>query len=237
MSSANHVTDNFRQVQAAIRAACLRAGRNPDEVTLLAVTKYAPDSDVLALLDAGLIRHIGESRVRQAADRWTQPAFAKHNITKHFIGHLQRNKAALAVRIFDCIDSVDDADLARLLNAQAEKLDKTLRVLIQIKLTDRESQSGVSLENAPRLLEQLRGLKRLIPCGYMAIAPQGADKERLRALFKQVKEAFDRDFPADRTPQRVLSLGMSADFETAVEEGSTLPRIGSRLFAAHSEEL
>ena len=106
---------------------------------------------------------------------------------------------------------------------------------MQIKLTDRESQSGVSLAQAPVLVAQLKALKQLHVCGYMGIAPQTDDTARLRALFKEVKAAFDRDFPAGR--ERYLSLGMSNDFEVAVEEGSTLPRVGSRLFAPHLEEL
>ena len=106
---------------------------------------------------------------------------------------------------------------------------KILRVLVQVKLTTRETQSGLPLEKARELVLQLRGLQRVKVCGYMAIAPQGAAEEDLKALFAPLKKAFDEDFPVGQ--ERYLSLGMSEDFVVAVEAGSTLPRIGSKLFA------
>lgn len=236
MNAADRIERNVQRVENAICAACRRSGRNPQNVTLMAVTKYATDEDVWALLSSGRIRHIGESRVQQAAARWTSARFASCQTIKHFIGHLQKNKAAQAAELFDFIDSIDDIRTACSLNDHALRLQKTLHVLVQIKLTHKESQSGVSLEEAPVLVRQLQNLQNLRPCGYMAIAPQTDDPQTLRPLFRQVKNAFDRDFPP-ALPQRYLSLGMSADFETAVEEGSTLPRIGSKLFATDSEEL
>ncbi len=230
MNVADRISQNIQAVETALTQACQRAGRSQSDVHLMAVTKYAQDEEVLALLATGRIKHIGESRVQQALSRWTRPEFARYNIVKHFIGHLQRNKAAQAAKLFDFIDSIDDIRTAQALNAQAQKLGKNLYVMVQIKLTDRESQSGVSLEQAPLLLRQMQDLKNLCPCGYLAIAPQTDNPQTLRPLFKEVKAAFDRDFPVSLT-QRYLSLGMSADFETAVEEGSTLPRVGSRLFA------
>jgi len=235
MDTATHVEQNLQKVQNALLQACSRSGRKYTDVTLMAVTKYAADSDVLALLNSGKIYHIGESRVQQAVTRWTQPDFAKHPVVKHFIGHLQKNKTAQAAALFDFIDSIDNLETAQLLDKQAQKLDKILRVLVQIKLTNRISQSGVRLEEAPILVEHLKGLQYIRPCGYMAIAPQTKDSVCLRALFKQVKAAFDRDFPVGA--ERYLSLGMSNDFEVAVEEGSTLPRVGSKLFTPHLEEL
>lgn len=236
MNAAEKVSQNLLQVQTAIAKACQKSGRNEQSVQLLAVTKYASDEDVLALLSTGQITHIGESRVQQAAARWKNPSFAKFPVYKHFIGHLQKNKAAQAVELFDFIDSIDDITTAQAINTQAEKLGKKIYVMVQIKLTQRESQSGIALEKAPELLSQLNTLKNLIPCGYMAIAPQTKNSEALRPLFAQLKMAFDRDFPL-MLPHRYLSLGMSDDFETAVEEGSTLPRIGSKLFAENREEV
>lgn len=234
MNAANNVIENLNKTQAACARACLRAGRRPEDVNLMAVTKYAADQDVLTLLESGRIRHIGESRVQQAAQRWTKPSFAKYNISKHFIGHLQKNKAAQAAKLFDFIDSIDDIDTALRLNACARALNKTLGVLVQIKLTDRQTQSGVSFNEAPLLVQELKKLDFLCPCGYMAIAPKTDNPQSLRGLFKKVREAFERDFPP-QLPQRFLSLGMSEDFETAVEEGSTLPRVGSKLFASNLE--
>lgn len=235
MSQTPRLIANLAAVQDAIEAACSRGKRKVADVSLMAVTKYAADEDVLTLLDTHQIKHIGESRVQQAAARWQQPVFAKHSVIKHFIGHLQKNKVAQAAALFDFIDSIDNFETAQLLDIHANKLHKVLRVLVQIKLTERVSQSGISLLGAPRLVGQLRQLSHIRPCGYMAIAPQTHDMQRLRSLFGQVKKVFDQDFPADQ--ERYLSLGMSNDFEVAVEEGSTLPRVGSKLFTQHLEEL
>lgn len=226
----------WQEVQQAVQCACRRVGRPAESVEIMAVTKYASDEQVLSLLQNGQVRHIGESRVQQAVKRWMSPAFAKYHIVKHFIGHLQSNKAAQAAALFDFIDSLDSLHTAQALSTQAQKLGKKLGVLLQIKLTDRTTQSGLSLQQAPQLLQALQQLPGLQPCGYMAIAPQNADQRQLRGLFARVRQAFERDFPPS-LPQRYLSLGMSGDFETAVEEGSTLPRIGSGLFAAPSEEI
>ncbi len=228
MQESAHLIQNFTTIQTTIEQACRRSNRDIQAISIMAVTKYAPDEKVLALLDTGKIKHIGESRIQQAYKRWTSPSFAKYAVTKHFIGHLQSNKVAQAVQLFDFIDSIDNFKIAQALDLQAAKQHKHLHVLLQIKLTNKESQFGVSLENAPQLLKEVSVLSHLYPCGYMAIAPQTADQALLRDLFSQVKKAFDRDFPQG---PRYLSLGMSEDFEIAVETGSTLPRIGSKLFA------
>ena len=228
---------NWYDLQHSLHKACVRGGRNPQEVTLVAVTKYAQDKDVLALLQNGVLTHIGESRVQDAWKRWKQnELFAPFTqIKKHFIGHLQLNKAAKAAVLFDFIDSLDSLALAQALS-KAVPAGKILRVLVQIKLTARESQSGLSITGARALVEQLRAQKlpALKVCGYMAIAPQGADTGTLRALFKQVNAVFNADFGNEE--EKYLSLGMSDDFEIAVEEGSSLPRIGSKLFSEHLEE-
>lgn len=234
MNREEMLVKNFQNVQAALLAACERSKRNPNEITLLAVTKYAKDEDVLTLLQKGLIRHVGESRVQQALARWTRPDFARFDTVKHFIGHLQKNKAAKAARFFDFIDSLDDWDTALTLE-RALPQGKTLRALVQVKLTDKDTQSGLPLAQARELAKRLKELSRVRVCGYMAIAPQGAQTAELRRLFAQLKQAFDEDFAPGQ--ERYLSLGMSQDFETAVEEGSSLPRIGSKLFAANLEGL
>lgn len=234
MNRADMLLQNFHAVQHALNTACQKAGRNPRDVTLLAVTKYAPDQDVLFLLQQGLIGHIGESRVQQAWTRWTGEAFAKYPVVKHFIGHLQKNKAAKAAQLFDFIDSLDDFDTALALEKHLPA-GKTIRALVQVKLTERETQSGLTLPNARALAGKLKTLTRVKVCGYMGIAPQGAPEAELRRLFGLVKRAFDQDFPPET--ERYLSLGMSEDFITAVEEGSSLPRIGSKLFAGNLEGL
>ncbi len=220
---------NLEHLNARITAACARSGRNPAEVELLAVTKYAADEDVKILLETWNVKTAGESRVQDARSKWTEGALAplRSRVTLHFIGHLQTNKAKAAVELFDWIDSIDSLKLAAEVNRHAAAIGKTMPVLIQLKLTGSQTQSGVAPENAGELLAQVRGLKNLDPRGYMGIAPAGAAPDRLTEIFTAAKKIFDRDFPG---PGRRLSLGMSGDFELAVEAGSTLPRIGSSLF-------
>lgn len=221
---------NLQNVQSSLVRACERARRTPQDVTLLAVIKYAKDEDVLALLNQGVLSDVGESRVQQAFARWKEnPAFAKFDaVKKHFIGHLQKNKAAKAAVLFDYIDSLDDEETARILSSHIPA-GKVMQALVQVKLTQKETQSGLPLPQARALAKKLRGkFENLGVCGYMAVAPQGAQETQLRRLFQTVKAAFDEDFKD--VPRAHLSLGMSEDFVVAVEEGSTLPRIGSLLF-------
>lgn len=138
MTREEELVKNVQFVESALCAACQKAGRNPQDVSLMAVTKYAQDKDVLTLLDSGLIRHIGESRVQQAEKRWTSSVFAKYKTVKHFIGHLQKNKAAKAARLFDFIDSLDSEETALALNRTAPE-GKIIRALIQIKLTQKDT--------------------------------------------------------------------------------------------------
>lgn len=226
---------NLSEVKNSISCACQRVQRCPGEVTLLAVTKYAQDKDVLALLERGLLTDIGESRVQQAWSRWHEnPAFAKYTqVKKHFIGHLQKNKAAKAALLFDFVDSLDDFETARVLSAHLPP-GKVMQCLVQVKLTDKKSQSGLPLPQARQLAAQLRGaFANVDVIGYMAVAPQGASKNVLHRLFGEVYRAFKTDFKGVAAAQ--LSLGMSEDFVAAVEEGSTLPRIGGLLFNRNLE--
>ena len=234
MNRTETLLQNYQAVQNALSAAARKSGRSSEEVTLLAVTKYAQDKDVLFFLERGLIFHVGESRVQQAEKRWQNPTFAKFHTIKHFIGHLQKNKSAKAAKLFDFIDSLDNFETAQALDKHIPA-GKVMRVLVQVKLTQRATQSGLTLEEARQLARMLKNLPHLKVCGYMGIAPQGAAESELRRLFVQVKQAFDEDFPP--SAERYLSLGMSEDFVIAVQEGSNLPRIGSRLFAENLEEV
>lgn len=235
MKRAEILINNINDVHAAIHKACQKSGRTCENVRLIAVTKYAKDDDVLTLLNQNCLLHIGESRIQQAENRWTRPEFARFNVIKHFIGHLQKNKAAKAAALFDFIDSLDNLQTAAALNEKAGLINKNLRVLVQLKVTDRETQSGIHLNNAEAFLKALKPLKQLSVCGYMAIAPRTDNPEQLRPLFRQIKTLFDRDFPST-LPERYLSVGMSEDFEVAVEEGATLPRIGSSIFSRNLED-
>ncbi|MHB0996596.1 MAG: YggS family pyridoxal phosphate-dependent enzyme [Elusimicrobiales bacterium] len=221
---------NFQNITARIAAACARAGRSPAAVSVLAVTKYAADDDVKLLIEAGALRIAGENKVQDARAKWTEGPLAplRSRVELHFIGHLQTNKAKAAVETFDWIDCVDSVKIAAELDRHAAAAGKTVPVMIQLKLNSSPAQSGVAPEQAGELLAAVRGFKNLHARGYMGIAPAEGSPEELRAAFSTARKLFDRDFPE---PGARLSLGMSGDYEPAVEAGSTLPRIGSSLFA------
>ncbi|HAF95567.1 MAG: YggS family pyridoxal phosphate enzyme [Elusimicrobia bacterium GWF2_52_66] len=228
--------ENFSNITQRIKSACEAASKNPAEVELLAVTKYAAVEDTRLLVEAGKIKFAGESRVQDAESKWVNGPLSglRPAVELHFIGHLQTNKAAMAVEIFDSVDCVDSLKLALELNKHAAKTGRRLSVLLQLKLTNSPSQHGIPPEDAPGLLAEIKKLSNLSPEGYMAIAPLAREPETLKPLFASVKKIFDRDFPerANKDGRRNrLSLGMSGDFEQAVAEGATLPRLGSMLFA------
>jgi len=227
------IKGNTERVLANIAAACARAGRSPADVRLLAVTKYSSAQDIALLLSTGLIERVGESRVQDVQAKWQSPLLAplREKVSLHFIGHLQLNKAAKAAALCDCIDSVDSVKTAQTLARKAAEAGKTLPVLIQVKLTESSTQSGASLDEAPRIVSAVSAMQNITACGYMAIAPAAVDAGQLRSVFGKVRERFLRDFTGCPV-KPILSLGMSGDYEIAVEEGSTLPRIGSALFAA-----
>ena len=221
---------NFQNITARIAAACARAGRAPAAVSVLAVTKYAADEDVKLLIEAGALKIAGENKVQDARAKWVDVALAplRSRVELHFIGHLQTNKAKAAVETFDWIDCVDSVKIAAELDRHAAAAGRTVPVMLQLKLNSSPTQSGVAPEQAGELLAAVRGLKHLHARGYMGIAPAEGSPEELRAAFALAKKIFDRDFPE---PGARLSLGMSGDYELAAEAGSTLPRIGSSLFA------
>ena len=226
---------NFQTITGRIAAACAKAGR-PADAEVLAVTKYAADEDVKLLIEAGAIKIAGENKVQDARSKWTDGPLAalRSRVKLHFIGHLQTNKAKAAVETFDWIDGIDSFKIAAEVNRHAAALGKTMPVLIQLKLNDSATQSGVTPARAGELLGSLRELKNIVPCGYMGIAPAGATPQQLKAVFAEAKKIFDRDFPAKNENsgfKNYLSLGMSGDYELAVEAGSNLPRVGSSLFA------
>ena len=227
---------NFSNITQRIKSACEAASRNPAEVELLAVTKYAPVEDIRLLVEAGKIKLAGESKVQDAENKWVNGPLSglRRAVELHFIGHLQTNKAARAVEIFDSVDCVDSLKLALELNRHAAKTGRRLSILLQLKLTNSPSQHGIPPEDAPDLLAEIKKLPNLSPEGYMAIAPVAGDPETLKPLFASVKKIFDRDFPERINKEgrrNRLSLGMSGDFEQAVAEGATFPRLGSMLFA------
>ncbi len=223
------VRENLPRIQERIASAAARAGRRAEGITLIAVSKTHPASAIREAYEAG-IRHFGENRVQE----WEGKRGGTEGLaaTWHLIGHLQSNKAARAAKLFHSVDSVDDFAIAqRLDRARAEVpiIDK-LRVLIEVRVAPEETKSGVEISDLPALVEKLAGLPQLELAGLMCIPPFLEDAERVRPYFRRLRELRDDLAKKLGLALPVLSMGMSHDFEVAIEEGATEVRIGTAIF-------
>lgn len=233
------IRHNIEVVQQLIGRAAERSGRSAADVTLIAVTKTQPVGSIMAAMEAG-VTDLGENRVQEALARFEAPGSAsavaglvpRPGITLHLIGSLQRNKATAAVRHFDCIHSVDrvgplgDLDAA----AQERRDSDPLPVLLQVNLTGEPSKAGVAADDLPRLADALGNCAWLQGVGLMTIARMGADERELRATFSRLRVLLESLHGRHPGSWRHLSMGMSDDFEYAVEEGATMVRMGRALF-------
>ncbi len=251
-SSSGKITDNLAHVRDRIERAAARAGRRSEEITLVAVSKTHSARKIQELYEAG-VRHFGENRVQERESKLVQ--LPGVDATWHMIGHLQKNKAARAAGLFHSIDSVDSIALAEKLErakidltAENTETGKTsneskiftpenrIRVLIEIKLDPEPAKSGVDAKDAPRLIEAISQLPHLELRGLMGVPPYSDDPERARPYFRKLRELRDA-LRAQMGPGMlpVLSMGMSLDFEIAIEEGATELRIGTALFGERGE--
>lgn len=215
------ILDNIKQIRYRVAKASERGRRDPDGVTLVVVTKYAPLDEVRQVCESGLVSFVGENRVQDADSKKKALGPAAGKVGWRMIGHLQTNKAKKAAEIFDSVDSVDSLKLAQALDKAAQG---PLPVLLQVKLTGKEAQSGVEPDKVGEMLEGLKAFPKLKPQGLMAIAGQEAP----RPQFQRAKALFDEHFGGQ--PGAVLSMGMSGDYEVAVEEGATMIRLGRTVF-------
>ena len=221
-----------------IRAAAERAGRNPDEVTLVGVAKKQPLPRILSAIAAG-VHVLGQSYIQEARDIRPQieSALAGDEAAKdirlewRMVGRLQRNKAGLAARLFDAIESIDRPALVETLARRAEAEGRPLEVLLQVSLCGEPQKGGCEAEDLPALIEQVAQCESLRLSGLMTVPPASADPEEARPVFRRLRELRDA-LVADRDGLTLdtLSMGMSADLEVAIEEGATLVRVGTALF-------
>lgn len=221
--------ERVEEIQKRIAAAAESAGRSPDEIRLVAVSKTKPVASVQKALDAGLNlfgeNYIQESREKVAALEGTGAQW-------HFIGHLQSNKAKYAVKLFDLIHSVDSLKLARELNKQAVKIDKVQPVLVQVNISAEATKSGTSSEDTVALVSAIGELPNLSLQGLMTMPPFFDDPERARPYFRELRQLRDHisDLSIPGISMEELSMGMTGDFEAAIAEGATLVRIGTAIF-------
>jgi hypothetical protein len=228
--------NNLKEIYRKMSVAAMKAERCPSEVRLIAVTKGVGADTIMKGVESGL-REFGESRLPAAYDKIMQlsPRLTGSKIVWHLIGHLQKNKAKTAVGLFDLIHSVDSLELAEVIDRHAGGTGKVQKVLVQVKLSDEESKYGISREKVPEMLERMSVMKNLDVTGLMTIPPFFEDPEMARPYFtelRKIREAAEES--GFSLPE--LSMGMSNDFEVAIEEGATMVRVGTAIFGEREKE-
>lgn len=221
---------NLKSVQARIKAACQRSKRNPDDVRLLPDTKTVP-AHILRLAYAAGISDFGENKLQEARDK--QAVLSDLTIRWSIIGHLQTNKVKYLVRLASEFHALDSFRLAEKLNRRLDTLDRDLDVFVQVNTSGEESKYGLHPDDLMPFIERLSGFPRLKPRGLMTLAIFSSDMERVRACFRSLRELRDRAV-AIHPDLTQLSLGMSGDFEIAIEEGANVVRVGQAIFGARS---
>jgi PLP dependent protein len=214
------IADRVERVRLLIEAACKRSGRSPEAVTLVAVTKGVAAQAIREAVAAGIV-HLGENRVQEAEAKRPALADLEAGVRWHMVGHLQTNKVKTAIGLFDIIHSVDSLRLAEAISKRATK---AVPVFLEVNVSAEPSKYGFALDELPRQHEAISSLPNIDLRGLMTIAPQLPDAEAARPVFSRLRKA------AESLGLPELSMGMSDDFEVAVEEGATCVRIGRAIF-------
>jgi len=222
------IADNIRQVEDRIAAAAERSGRAAGDVLLVAVGKRFPAETINEAIAAG-VQAIGENRIQEAEAKFPDLATGAE---RHMVGHLQRNKAGKAVDLFDRIQSIDSVRLAEAVSRRAEAAGKRMPVLVEVNISGEEAKSGVDPDRTRAEIEGMAALPGIAVDGLMTIGPLTSDEGAIRDAFRRFRRIFEslRNDPVPGVTMRHLSMGMTGDFEIAVEEGATMVRIGTALF-------
>lgn len=225
------IRERVRRVQERIAEACRRAGRDPAAVRVVGVTKGFAAEVAAAAARAGLV-DLGENRVQEARDKIprVRELAGPVDVCWHLVGHLQRNKARWAVQLFTWVHSVDSPELAHELSRRAASAGRTVEVLVEVNVAGEATKHGTTPERAPELVELAAVLPGLRVRGLMTVAPQAPDPEEVRWVFRALRELRDRIRTDRGLELPELSMGMTDDYEVAVEEGATLVRLGRALF-------
>lgn len=230
MERVSELRENYLEVERRVADACKRAGRDRGEVTLIAVSKTKPLEDILVVSDFGQ-KTFGENRVQEVLSKIADTP-KDRDIKWHLIGHLQTNKVRQIVGKTELIHSVDSFKLAEMIDKESEKLGICTDILMEINIGSEESKFGVSYEAAGELARRIGRLSHVRLMGLMTVAPIVSDPSDARPFFRRMKELFvdinSKNY--DNVSMSVLSMGMSSDFEVAIEEGATMVRVGTGIF-------
>lgn len=226
------IEENLSRLRAKIFKACEKVKRNPQEIKIVAVTKNVAVEKIKHAIDCG-IEIIGENKVQEAQTKYTQ---MDKKVLWHLIGHLQTNKVKKALEIFELIQSVDSLKLAEEIDRRAKEKNKIFPILIEVNASGEPTKYGVKPEQTENLIKEMQGLENLNIRGLMTVGPASDDKQKVRQAFRQLKMIYEK-LERVRMPNlqlEHLSMGMSSDFEEAIEEGSNMLRIGAAIFGPRS---
>lgn len=223
------IGDNISRILDKITAICQRIGRDPGEIVLVGVTKFADVSQVNEAIQFGL-RHIGENKVQEAQKKFSLIKDSDFKVIRHMIGHLQTNKVKHALESFDLIQSVDSLKLVTVLEAQAEKQNKNIDILLQVNTAGEKQKYGCEPVEAIAFVAEIFKLKHICLRGLMTIAPLVQDEDVVRKCFRDLCMLRDQINKKFQIQLKYLSMGMTDDYEIALEEGSNMVRIGRAIF-------
>lgn len=225
------IKENLTKINQQIADTATSCGRSPDEITLIAVSKKKSVETIKKGLKAG-IKHFGENYIQEAVEKID--IIGKDAACWHFIGHLQSNKARFAVKYFEYIHTVDKVKLAKEIDKQAKKTDKIQKIFVQVNIGEEDAKSGTRAEHTVQLIDQIRGLNNISLQGLMCMPPFFSDPEKARIYFKQLAVIQEKILAKkfDNVDIKHLSMGMSNDFKVAIEQGSTMVRIGTSIFGS-----
>jgi len=226
------IAENYKKVEHNIREACQRSGRSRDEVKLIAVSKTKPVEMIQEAIEAGADT-FGENKVQEMCDKYE---VLPKNLHWHMIGHLQRNKVKYVVGKAELIHSVDSFRLAEEISREAVKKNVQVNILIEVNVAEEESKFGISVEETESLVRKIAVLPNIHIMGLMTIAPFVTDPEENRPIFRSLRKlAVDIGMKnIDNVNMNVLSMGMTGDYEVAIEEGATMVRVGTGIFGERS---
>lgn len=227
--------ENYRFVKQNIRDVCEKCGRNPDDIRIIAVSKTFPMSNIIELNNLGQT-DFGENRIRELRDKYYNISFQYHetlNIKWHMVGHLQSRKVKDLIAFIHLIHSVDSFELAKEIDESSKKINKVTNILVQVNTSGEEQKFGVKPAQTKEICNQFKGLDNIRIKGLMTMAKFTDDKEEIRNSFRTLKNLFD-ELKTEFTDMEHLSMGMTNDYEIAIEEGATMLRIGSAIFGERS---
>ena len=227
------IKDNLNNINNKIKSICARVGRDPKSIVLVAVTKYTDVISAKEAIDAG-VQHVAENYAQDAIKKFEALDKLGVKVTKHFIGHLQTNKVRLILPVVDLIQSVDSLKLAQEIEKQAIKINKQMDILVQVNIPGEKQKFGADKDNGFQLVKDIIGLKNIRVLGLMTMAPLAEDKNIIRECFRGLRllrdEIIEKIGIQNNLEMKYLSMGMSADYEIALEEGANMLRIGSAIF-------